>query len=381
MRLTIGRWGATVFACCALVAVVVLPLPRRATTTWAGIYPAAMSSSVEALSVAAADLNDAVRDYRVAQGVARWKAHKSADPLQIDAGTPAPVADFVRTVAEGEWRRVGDGASANHAAVFVYFDTSTIAGVASPHNRRTAEPRRTADVWYALPEITDGERCVVLVRIRTSALAQLANLRDRSLLGPCAYFAAFGKPGPAVHRWLEATNYRAVRAPDWDRPRAPAVDEVALYTLNPEASRCLTGQPGSCGRVLRRDAAPGVTARVVDGNSSGESIKHRTLLLGEASPRFLADAVREFGRPRFSQFWTSRAPLDSAFAAAANVSLDEWTVRWLERSYGKPQRLAAVRLHDVLWLAVLFPLVVLIAARRRERVLVERLRLSVASTS
>ena len=376
MRLTIGRWVVSILACCALVAAIALPLPKKATTTWFGQFPTSMSSSVEALTAAAADLNDAVRDYRVTQGLARWKAHKSSDAVQIDAATPAPVADFMRTVAEDAWRRAGTRASANHAAIFVYFDTSTITRVGSPNNRRTAEPRLFADVWYALPGITDGERCVVLVRVRVPAVEQLKQIRDQSLLGPCAYFAAFGKPGPAVHQWLEATNYRGVRFPDWDKARAPAIDESPLYTLNPEASHCLTGEASGCARALNRYAVAGPAVRVVDGNTSAERSRRRTLHLGEASPRFLADAVRELGPARFTQFWASSAPLDSAFASAANVSIDQWTAQWLERSYGKPQRLAAIRLRDVLWLAVLTPVLVLVAASRRERVLVERLRLS-----
>ena len=381
MRLTIGRWVAAILACCALVAVVVLPLPSKPKTDWFGLYPQAMSSRVEALTGAASELNDAVRDYRVAQGVARWKAARVRDAVQIDANTPAPIAHFMRTIANDQWRRVSNDASAEHAAVFVYFDTSTIAGAASPNNRRTAEPRRPADVWYALPEVTDGERCIVLVRVRVSAVAQLTQIGEHSLLGPCAYFAAFGKPGPAVHQWLEATNYRATRVADWDRPRAVATDESALYTLDAEASRCLAREPRACARALRRAAATGVPTSAVDGNTLGEGSRHRTLILGDASPRFLADVVRDLGSLRFAQFWASSAPLDSAFADVAHVPLDEWTAQWLERSYGKPQGLAEIQLRDVLWLVVVLPLLVSLGAGRRERVLVERLRVSPTSSS
>jgi hypothetical protein len=377
MRLTIARWIASTLACCAFVAALLLPLPRKARTTWTwfGQYPAELASSSEALSSAARDLNDALREYRVVQGVARWKAHHASDAVQIDAATPAPVADFVRTVAQNEWRRAGEGASASHAAVFVYFDTSSVPGSAAPNQRRLVEPRRPADVWYALPEITDGERCVVLVRVRTAAPTQLAHLRERSLLGPCAFFAAFGKPGRAVHQWLEATSYRAASLPDWDKPHAPSVDAGAVYALQPETSRCLTGQASACAAAVRVGAASGTVTRIVSGNSAGEGSSGKALLLGDASPRFLADAVREFGRPRFARFWTSDAPLDSAFAAASNVSLTEWTTRWLVRSYGSPRPVSVIRLQDLLWAALLIPVLIVIAARKRERVLVERVRL------
>jgi hypothetical protein len=103
-------------------------------------------------------------------------------------------------------------------------------------------------------------------------------------------------------------------------------------------------------------------------------------MLGDASSRFLADAVRELGSARFAQFWTSSAPLESAFAGAANVSLDEWTARWLEHSYGKRQRSPAIRMPEILWLVVLLPLLVVIAASKREWVLSERFRLARTSS-
>ena len=375
MRLTIGRWVATILGCWTLVAVLLVPLPATPKTTWFGVYPPEMSSSVEALAAAAADLNDAVREYRVAQGVARWKAQGASDAVQIDRSVPASIAALMRTVAENEWHRAGDSASASSASVFIYFDTSAIAGASSPNNRRALEVRRPADVWYALPEITDGERCVVLVRVRTTTVADLTPLGERSLLGPCAFFAAFGKPGAAVRQWLDATRYRAAYFPDWDRPRVPSADPAAFYTLDPEASRCLTDRPGGCAAALGRNAPAGSPTRFVAGNSPGEGSRRSALRLGDGAPRFLADAVRELGHSRFAQFWTSAAPLDSAFASAAHGSLDEWAARWLERSYGKPQRLPAVRLQELLGVAVVMPVLMLVAAGRRERVLSERFRL------
>src|SRR6185503_5091200 len=113
------------------------------------------------MTKALTERNDAIRDYRVAQALARWKTHRTDSAIQIDRSTPSPIADFMRTVAEEQWRRAGSGASATQAAVFIYFDSSTIAVAGGPNKRSTAEPPRPADVWYALPEMTDGDRCVV----------------------------------------------------------------------------------------------------------------------------------------------------------------------------------------------------------------------------
>jgi hypothetical protein len=205
MRLTFARWAGGVFACCALTAAVLLPIPKVPGPAWFDASPKPLTSHIEALMTAARDRNDAVRSYRVSRALARWHAQRSTDAVQIDASVPAPVAEFMRSTVQEQWQRAGNLASSTHAGVFVYFDTSAIP-MPPARESRSVDVRRTADVWYALPQITDGARCVVLVRVRSAAIAQLTPLRERSLLGPCAYYAAFGQPGPNVRRWLEATD-------------------------------------------------------------------------------------------------------------------------------------------------------------------------------
>jgi hypothetical protein len=182
-----------------------------------------------------------------------------------------------------------------------------------------------------------------------------------------------------VTSWLAATRYRAARLPDWDKPHAPAVDPAAIYTLSSDAGRCLTRASASCLTALGADKPQPAATSVIDGNSLAENPRTRTVTVGDAAPRFLADAVRELGRARFTQFWTSSAPLESAFASASGVPLDRWTNRWLQRSYGTVRQLPTVHLSDLLWLALTLPVLILVAASKRERVLTERFRLAPAS--
>ena len=50
---------------------------------------------------------------------------------------------------------------------------------------------------------------------------------------------------------------------------------------------------------------------------------------------YLADLVREVGRERFTQFWRSALPPDSAFAAATGMPIERWTAHWeRERLHG-----------------------------------------------
>ena len=203
---------------------------------------------------------------------------------------------------------------------------------------------------------------------------------ERSLLGPCAFYAAFGKPGAAVQRWLAATGFRPARLPDWDKPHAPAVDPAAIYALSNDAGRCLTGPVASCLSALGVNAQPDDATYLIDGNSLGDNARTRPIALGSTEPRFLADAVRELGPRRFKQFWTSSAALEAAFASASGSSLDRWTARWLQASYGTRRQPPMVGRRDLLWLAIALPLLIVIAASKRERVLTERFRLAPAAS-
>ena len=249
--------------------------------------------------------------------------------------------------------------------------------------RRPLEPRRLLDVAFALPEATDGSHCVTLVRLRGVSPAHVEALATQSLLGVCGFFAAFGLPGDGVRQWLAATGYRAARRSDWHVASGPAIDVTARYSLGDAGGRCLTNEPGACVGALRVGAAshradPATvdpSEWVVDGALPASRSGHGAAggLLGEAESELLLSAVRELGAERFGRFWRSPASPEAAFRAASGVSLDAWTHTWAIRTYGEVPSRPTLQVRDVVWLALLAPLVVLIAARRREHVLSERL--------
>jgi hypothetical protein len=96
-------------------------------------------------------------------------------------------------------------------------------------------------------------------------------------------------------------------------------------------------------------------------------------VLGDIEPELLLSAVREFGADRFGNFWRSSETPAAAFQSAFGTSLDAWTHAWVVRTYGGIEARPTVRRRDVAWLALALPLLVAVAARRRERVLSERL--------
>jgi len=248
--------------------------------------------------------------------------------------------------------------------------------------RRVLEPRRFLDVAFALPQATDGERCVALVRLRGVSPAHIAALRQQSLIGVCGFFAAFGLPGEGIRPWLTATGYRFARHSDWAVARAPAIDASSLYGLGDAGGLCLTGSTSGCldalgvKRVGTGDERPGTdrVAWVMDAATSTfatSPLPRPTTALGAAEDGLLADAVRSIGPDRFAEFWASGATPDAAFLASTGSSLELWTQQWLTRTYGSIGERPSVRVRDVVWLAIAAPLLLVVAARPRERVLAE----------
>lgn len=64
---------------------------------------------------------------------------------------------------------------------------------------------------------------------------------------------------------------------------------------------------------------------------------------------FLSDLVRLKGREQFAKFWRSDLPVDSAFARAFGVTMDEWTHRWLLSNIEHPRFGPVVRFGSVMF--------------------------------
>jgi hypothetical protein len=165
-------------------------------------------------------------------------------------------------------------------------------------------------------------------------------------------------------------------------PRAPAVDAARVYGLGEPGGRCLTREPSACVEALgAADAAPPADSRtprsydrVIDGTlpSTASALGAPAGALGDIEPELLLSAVRELGADRFGKFWRSPGSPAAAFESAFGTSLDSWTYPWVVRTYGSIADRPTIRLRDVVWLALALPLLVVVAARHRARVLSER---------
>lgn len=207
---------------------------------------------------------------------------------------------------------------------------------------------------YLLPRATGDGRCFVVVELGRWRGGEFTISRAlRRALGPCAYYHAFGQPGPHVRAWLERTGFLAASEADWDgtdraagfrRDADPLVPEgrdlasiVETVWQRPylgtlEQTACAAGQLAACGGALDTPERPSFRLRRWPAlEASGVFLRPGPLAPWWASEPgyFFADLVHDQGRERFARFWRSSLPVDSAFAATFGVPLDRYVSAWL----------------------------------------------------
>jgi hypothetical protein len=229
-------------------------------------------------------------------------------------------------------------------------------------------------VTHVLPEATDGRTCLTIVDVgvwagRMITLGRASPLEIRRLapvshlLGTCAYYLRFGPPGDAVGAWLAEGSYILAQEPTWAvQPGQPPLEpgrrgpsrtvgwwDPYFRTTTFELDACAAGDRRVCGMI-----AVGEEAYQPDPRLASRRVFNRRIMppglapvvrywslrhpLGWASQAYLADMVSDLGAERFQRFWSSDLPVDSAFAVAMGMPLDQWTVRWARAHVGLPRR-------------------------------------------
>jgi len=349
-------WIAAALVACGVVVVGYVP-PRGAAPVAAARHgqpqPTAARLRAQALAVEwrAADLALRLARYRRQLGpeLARRREADQAGPALI-VEAPDSLAGYAREVVRSAldtvWRDLGLSVSKVGVGVVVDFWRTR-----STSTEQTPKAGIGA-AGHLLPDSTDRTTCVALIpawywhwtaTLRTSSVpGRNQQVEDwlREGLGPCAFIAAWGVPGPAVRRWLARRNYDLAAFPSWDREwsmpsqwvsvRFPRVENAtptwwwpAVYGHPIAAIGCLAGRATSCRTAVLSDSAP----RLLTGDP-GWWVRNERLVLGS---RYLGDVAREVGHERFRRFWNSPEPVDTALAAALRMPIGAWTERWERR--------------------------------------------------
>jgi hypothetical protein len=323
--MTVWRWAALAGLGCLALAVAYLPpqpsdpldAPLGARTT----ERARVDRLDEAYRRAREDLRDA--QFRDSLRRALSGTPRTASPITVVVRVPISEASRrqIRLSLEHVWERLEPVPDARIAVLVNVIRSPTT---------------------YVLPSALDGRTCVASISLDWSGDWFRPSTRQlgsdvqwlRHAIAPCLYYAAFGRPGPAIDAWLQRRALRPAYQAGWDAPPPPLplLDEPGRYDflrsrMSFDALACSDGDLSRCRAALLdpgRDelVSPGIAALV-----------HRRWWSFSFPDEegYLAALVHEMGRERFARFWRSSAPVDSAFLQAFEQPIDAWTARWARR--------------------------------------------------
>ncbi len=370
MALRLRHWIALAALACAAITVAKLP-PRESILQFRGRPELPEQTALRRVErrLARANENLLLLEKRdsLLPIVRRLRAQRGSDiALLVDPRLPPAVRTVMLRIVESTWQGTAPHRAGISVAVTVVIDTA-------PHPRDLPRANRNRiRLAHFLPQATDGATCVALVSLGAAVARQIAEgsaftprtligsygmgRGPASVLGPCAFYAAFGRAGSEITRWLEGSNYYLAMDPGWsDAPQPPGVPRQGwrwptywFWLIGDlDMVACAAGNRERCGTAaLRAPTTPPPFAQRLAArwNSTlsgvaGSSDRSRwtTHPLGARAGRYLADMVAEFGPDRFASFWTSDLPVDSAFADATGIPIEDWTMSWARAQIGTPK--------------------------------------------
>ncbi len=180
--------------------------------------------------------------------------------------------------------------------------------------------------------------------------ASTAGHRAAHFLAACSPFALYGEPGPSVEAWFRAGGHLLARG-SWGAPvkfRGPQPFTGYPLELATDADllwrACAAGRSTLCGLAFRRPEPVGRAVFRSTGNRDGNAI---SVLPGNgvgslsrsaevAVSELFFDLREQFGERTVGEFWTSREPVEVAFASAFGVPLEEWLSEWARARVTNP---------------------------------------------
>jgi hypothetical protein len=380
MALTLRRWLTIAVLACAAIAV--WQLPARGANERAGPqlvgrfvpdYGVVRRYGWPGITTRVQEAAWHLRILELRDSVFTPRAIAGATPglhVLVDRQLPDSLKAAITQVVTETWQGYDPGSRYPVLVAWVQDTTRAVDGVAFrspgfidaevfPPDARTPVCRVLTRFPVALSGRHPSATVVYLRRIVSERLVSRSS--GRSLLGPCAMYATFGRPGAGVDAWLTRTAWRTGRSIDWShrspRPQddvdaryeeaGPAVDFFGVAgpawrlraDLSDDGIACLAGHAERCVASVERPAVviPGEEPwqqSVIDVRSPVYGWRWESGSLGPDAPWILSDMVRDLGRQRFQQFWTSEDSLSVAFAQAAGRPLGDWLKEWAQRTYG-----------------------------------------------
>lgn len=409
MALTLRRFALAGAVCCGLVWVGLF-YQRRARAANERAAAGAVSVTPEAkrlglVSNTLAKTNDRLRLLEIRDSVLAIYEKHPAGGLRIlaDSTLPAAVTGSMSNLIRARWQQLHIAASVPVVVVFV-LDSAT-----NPH----ALPRRYGAAFVNPIDVFlprgEGTPCMSVVRMNTPFSKMTPHVRAivqqnleapetvSAVLGPCAYLAAFGQPGPFVEQWLRDSGWSLARLAAWDQAAPPWIprggagyyyfrDQLATIgdpfwqtrlVVGLPGLACIAGERGVCANaaLATRSATTDTTWRNAVVSTHGASsaffyVPVKPSPLGAGDSWLVSEMARSLGKDAFARFWSSTKPVPDAFADASGESLDSWIHAWARRTYGNVPAGPSLSVSGLLagTAALIAGLALAVALERRRRV-------------
>jgi hypothetical protein len=306
-------------------------------------------------------LRDSVRNLLAAQP----RSAKTKPVVLTSRELPPAIVSLSQRVLDQTWNRLGVDSAAVQLAVLVLpvqvFDNFS----------------ESSGFEFSLPDDSkaSGDVCLSIIRLHSldytlSRIARLLQYGTRwdsgetepvTAFGPCAFFAAYGKPGPRIAEWLANRDYAPAMSSNWNRQGETGLwrfapgeiigawfsnySDISLTTL--EGRRCWLGNTSECEATVLSPVQRAPAFRRIAGVYDGDVRYTNPWSRNEG--RFLTDMLREIGDGKFAQFWTSPETPAVAFHNATGETLGAWTHRWVNRIYGRTIQASKVPASSMAW--------------------------------
>lgn len=234
---------------------------------------------------------------------------------------------------------------------------------------------------YVRLPATQGEPCTLVFTTRAIDIGSLtATLNNANgVLGPCAFYAAFGTPGKALRAHLDSAAWYPAAFARWrDTLDVGEALRFPWSDLSRDGVRCLVRADDACDRGWLADTQfdgdeefvePPVmaTAALPIGLPLSWFGVRGNGVFGLRQRLWLSDLVREVGEARFGEFWRREAPFDPSFRELAGMSARAWTGDWLARSYTRYAASPRPSRAELGWWAFVVMAAIAVLATARER--------------